>query len=403
MVTDTAKLTALQTELKALEKRSQQLAMDIGQLSNTIDEMKPQKNDVTSEILKTMTSFAKRNPLTSKRLHTLSLVEKKEYMASLAQLVLQSSVSHESAMLYLCRRAVGAQAVADAEGLYEQAYAFDFSKMDEWSQTIVPYKYVYLTDAFIMALLLEQGREAFVRRIVDLATLLSCDTQDVYIISEVAKSVVTQCYDNLDDMYVEEPNRYAGKFDDFIPQQWIEQRRELCCSPGVTKKSLRCIDTFRSMGFVTRYETKLVPDSMRIYIMCNDKQSIKKEQQIGYFKSGETIKATKSGVLVKSKNWLPKYLDGVARYLLFEVYIKDDMDDTHNQLSEHREELLGAVEIVFNVSIFDTIVNSDEELRKWCDKTYSALYIDLHADGIYDQRHGGNTLIGTGICYLREA
>lgn len=393
MVTDTAKLTALQTELKALEKRSQQLAMDIGQLSNTIDEMKPQKNDVTSEILKTMTSFAKRNPLTSKRLHTLSLVEKKEYMASLAQLVLQSSVSHESAMLYLCRRAVGAQAVADAEELYEQAYAFDFSKMDEWSQTIVPYKYVYLTDAFIMALVLEQGREAFVRRIVDLATLLSCDTQDVYIISEVAKSVVTQCYDNLDDMYVEEPNRYAGKFDDFIPQQWIEQRRELCCSPGVTKESLRFL------SFIL-YKTKMVPDSMRIYITCNDKQPIKKGQQIGYFQSGEIIKATKSGVLVKIKDWLPKYLEGISYCSRATIA---DMDDTRNELSLYGEELLGAVEIVFNVSIFDTIVNSDEELREWCDKTYSALYVDLHARGIYDQRHGGNTLIGTGICYLREA
>lgn len=391
MVTDTAKLTALQTELKALEKRSQQLAMDIGQLSNTIDEMKPQKNDVTSEILKTMTSFARRNPLTSKRLHTLSLVEKKEYMASLAQLVLQSSVSHESAMLYLCRRAVGAQAVADAEELYEQAYAFDFSKMDEWSQTIVPYKYVYLTDAFIMALLLEQGREAFVRRIVDLATLLSCDTQDVYVISEVAKSVVTQCYDNLDDMYVEEPNRYAGKFNDFIPQQWIEQRRELCCSPGVTKKS-----------FCFGYRTKMVPDSMRIHITCNDKQSIKKGQQIGYFQAGETINATKSGVLVKSEDWLPKYLHGFSRYFM-EVEIKDDIGDTFGQFSEDREELIGALEVVFNVSIFDTVVNSDEELRKWCDKTYSALYIDLHAGGIYDKRQGGFTAIGEGICYLREA
>lgn len=391
MVTDTAKLTALQTELKALEKRSQQLAMDIGQLSNTIDEMKPQKNDVTSEILKTMTSFAKRNPLTSKRLHTLSLVEKKEYMASLAQLVLQSSVSHESAMLYLCRRAVGAQAVADAEELYEQAYAFDFSKMDEWSQTIEPYKYVYLTDAFVMALLLEQGREAFVRRIVDLATLLSCDAQDIYVISEVAKSVVTQFYDNLDDMYVEEPNRYAGKFDDFIPQQWIEQRRELCCSPGVTKESLRYRENFLGIISGSRYETKTVPDSMRIYIMCNDKQSIKKGQQIGYFQSGETIKAMKNGVLVKSKNWLPKYLEGLSGDFYTPQWILD------------KEELLRVVEIVFNISIFDTIVNSDEELREWCDKTYSALYVDLRAKGIYDQRHGGNTLIGTGICYLREA
>lgn len=391
MVTDTAKLTALQTELKALEKRSQQLAMDIGQLSNTIDEMKPQKNDVTSEILKTMTSFAKRNPLTSKRLHTLSLVEKKEYMASLAQLVLQSSVSYESAMLYLCRRAVGAQAVADAEELYEQAYAFDFSKMDEWSQTIEPYKYVYLTDAFVMALLLEQGREAFVRRIVDLATLLSCDAQDIYVISEVAKSVVTQFYDNLDDMYVEEPNRYAGKFDDFIPQQWIEQRRELCCSPGVTKESLRYRENFLGIISGSRYETKTVPDSMRIYIMCNDKQSIKKGQQIGYFQSGETINATKSGVLVKSKNWLPKYLEGLSGDFYTPQWILD------------KEELLRVVEIVFNISIFDTIVNSDEELREWCDKTYSALYVDLRAKGIYDQRHGGNTLIGTGICYLREA
>ena len=392
MVTDTAKLTALQTELKALEKRSQQLAMDIGQLSNTIDEMKPQENDVTSEILKTMTRFAKRNPLTSKRLHTLSLVEKKEYMASLAQLVLQSSVSHEAAMLYLCRRAVGAQAVADAEELYEQAYTFDFSKMDEWSQTIVPYKYVYLTDAFVMALLLEQGREAFVHRIVDFATLLSCDTQDVYVISEVAKSMVTQCYDNLDDMYVEEPNRYAGKFDDFIPQQWIEQRRELCCPPGVTKKSLRLGD-----------KTKMVPDSMRIHITCNDKQSIKKGQQIGYFQSGETIKATKSGVLVKSKNWLPKYLPGFSRFFVFEVEIKDDIGDPFGQFFEDREGLLGALEVVFNVSIFDTVVNSDKELRKWCDKTYSALYMDLHAGGIYDVRQGGFTVIGEGICYLREA
>lgn len=256
----------------------------------------------------------------------------------------------------------------------------------------MPYKYVYLTDAFVMALLLEQGREAFVRRIVDLATLLSCDTQDVYVISEVAKSVVTQRYDNLDDMYVEEPNRYAGKFDDFIPRQWIEQRRELCCSPGVTKKSL-CLGD----------RNKMVPDSMRIHIKCNDKQSIKKGQKIGYFQSGETIKAKKSGVLIKSKDWLPKYLPDFSRFFVYEVEIKDDIGDTFGQFSEDREGLIGALEVVFNVSIFDTIVNSDEELRKWCDKTYSALYIDLHAGGIYDERQGGFTVIGTGICYLREA
>lgn len=105
---------------------------------------------------------------------------------------------------------------------------------------------------------------------------------------------------------------------------------------------------------------------------------------------------------------MPKYLHGFSRYFM-EVEIKDDIGDIGNihdtlrQFSEDREELIGALEVVFNVSIFDTVVNSDEELRKWCDKTYSALYIDLHAGGIYDLRQGGFTVIGEGICYLREA
>ena len=64
--------------------------------------------------------------------------------------------------------------------------------------------------------------------VADLAQMFDCDKEEIRVIAQVAKSVLEDNTDILNEIQVTVPERWCGQFRDYIPYKWIIDQRIKC-------------------------------------------------------------------------------------------------------------------------------------------------------------------------------
>lgn len=352
------KFTSIQRELKQIESKLKNLSVETYELFNKIETMKPDRDNEATEIMERFTRLARKSPLVSTTLADEDIKIRNTYIASLAHVVLNSSMDNEQAILYVCRRAIGMDVVDSAEQLYGLAYKFSFDNIEDWERSIKEYKYAFFTDALVASLLSMGERKNLLQHISELAGILNCDAQDLHIISEVAKSVAQGSFDNLSGLAFSGKNRYAGKFNDFISKSWLQNERKLCdlgfSSSRMSYETIEEDEIFPTFWSRTnRKVTKVfnVPSTMQIKVTKGAGDMVVADEVIAEYKSKKLVCATNGGAIYVVDGWMPK-----------KVEKKETFD--FRRKSEY-------LKMIFITSIFDDC----NDFEAWLDGCNYELYI----------------------------
>lgn len=222
-------LTELQAELRSME---QQLV----ELQTEVEKMKPQPGDERKKNYETITRLAQMHPLKNAGLGSAPESIKKLFVRGLSFL-LQTEEEQYSRILYLCRLSTGIGLALSAEDICRIGACFDMEDMGALCLDLADYKYPFLTEAFILANLSGECSGSFLGLIAETAEIMRCDREEIQVIAQIAKSVLTGNPDVLSELPAPSCNRWSGKFRDYIPQQWIEEQRKECAELHIQKGS----------------------------------------------------------------------------------------------------------------------------------------------------------------------
>ena len=132
-------------------------------------------------------------------------------------------------------------------------------------------KYAYLTEAFMIAGLSEDVRN-FMPVVADLAQMFDCDKEEIRVIAQVAKSVLEDNTDILNEIQVTVPERWCGQFRDYIPYKWIIDQRikcdEICTVRWMGKyeydeEDETCNTNKKALGFMDQISKALQEEEKR--------------------------------------------------------------------------------------------------------------------------------------------
>lgn len=217
--------------LTELQKELQNLKEHISKLYFEIEKMKPQSEDAQKEKFDTVTRLAIRYPISLSSISDIGEYCQKEFVKCLAYLILVDEDELYNRLLYLCRIAFGCKLKMSAEDIYKSGLEFETKDMEILCNELQEYKYTYLIEAFILANLSEKHSVSMMKVIADMAVLLGCDKEEVYVLSQVAKSKLSgNMLYMVKDFPLLSKNRWSGKLDDYISKDWIMSQRKKCVS-----------------------------------------------------------------------------------------------------------------------------------------------------------------------------
>lgn len=212
--------TDLQVELREIEAR-------IEQLHSEIEKMKPQAEEEQKENYAAITRLAYQHPVKNETFLKTTEHVKKMTIGSLSYFFVADKQDIYDRMLYLCRLSKGIGLEWSAEDIYKEGLGFDERDMGNLCRDLWDDKYAYLTEAFMIAGLSEDVRN-FMPVVADLAQMFDCDKEEIRVIAQVAKSVLEDNTDILNEIQVTVPERWCGQFRDYIPYKWIIDQRIKC-------------------------------------------------------------------------------------------------------------------------------------------------------------------------------
>lgn len=217
--------------LTELQKELQNLQEHISKLYFEIEKMKPQSEDAQKEKFDTVTRLAIRYPISLSSISNIPEYCQKEFVKCLAYLILVDEDELYNRLLYLCRIVFGCKLKMSAEDVYKSGLEFETKDMEILCNELQEYKYTYLIEAFILANLSEKHSVSMMKVIADMAVLLGCDKEEVYVLSQVAKSRLSgNMLYMVEDFPLLSKNRWSGKLDDYISKDWLVSQRKKCVS-----------------------------------------------------------------------------------------------------------------------------------------------------------------------------
>ena len=216
--------------LTELQKELQNLQEHISKLYFEIEKMKPQSEDAQKEKFDTVTRLAIRYPISLSSISDIGEYCQKEFVKCLAYLILVDEDELYNRLLYLCRIAFGCKLKMSAEDIYKSGLEFETKDMEILCTELQEYKYTYLIEAFILANLSEKHSVSMMKVIADMAVLLGCDKEEVYVLSQVAKSRLSGNMYIMKDIPLLSKDRWSGKLDDYISKDWLVSQRKKCIS-----------------------------------------------------------------------------------------------------------------------------------------------------------------------------
>lgn len=214
-------LTDLQTQLSTIESQLAALRADI-------EKMKPQENTVQKADFQKIQDLAERFPLRSDRLEKENAAVKDAYITCLSYMALTDPELSYEKLLYLCRLAYGIQMHLPPEQLRQMGLKTDPAYFRKACDELMPVKYSFLTNALILANLTEEASDDTFSFIAGLTQIMGCDKNDLRVMAHVAKAVLLNQPDRLQQIPVENKNHWMGQFRDHVSSEWIESQRIKC-------------------------------------------------------------------------------------------------------------------------------------------------------------------------------
>lgn len=290
--------TDIQVELREIEAR-------IEQLHSEIEKMKPQTEEEQKENYAAITRLAYQHPVKNETFLKTTEHVKKMTIGSLSYFFVADKQDIYDRLLYLCRLSKGIELEWSAEDIYKEGLGFDERDMGNLCRDLRDDKYAYLTEAFMIAGLSKNVRN-FIPVVADLAQMFACDKEEIRVIAQVAKSVLEDNIDILNEIQVTVPERWCGQFRDYIPYKWIIDQRIKCDE----------ICTVRWMGkdeSDEEYEAKsntnkTIPGSTGVNIAAYVAASVSGEKQESRKRKPATVKMQlENGNLVKKGECILEY------------------------------------------------------------------------------------------------
>lgn len=216
-------LTELQMQLRSVEEQ-------MAELQTEIEKMKPKPESEKKLIYNKITKLAQKYPVENKRSFNRSEAVAKAYVSCLAHIIVADEDKIYDKLLYLTRIAYGMGLSASADAIILMGMDFDKNDFENACIELKDIKYAFLTDALILVNINEQASEDSFALIADMAQALGCDKEDVRAAGFVAKAVLKNDFDILNQMPAPGNNRWAAQLRSYIPDSWIEAKRIKCGS-----------------------------------------------------------------------------------------------------------------------------------------------------------------------------
>ena len=216
-------LTELQMQLRSVEEQMAELQMEI-------EKMKPKPEYEKKLIYNKITGLAQKYPIENKRSFNISEAVAKAYVSCLAHIIVADEDKIYDKLLYLTRIAYGIGLSASADDIILIGMNFDKNDFENACVELKEVKYAFLTDALILVNINEQASEDAFALIADMAQALGCDKEDVRAAGFVAKAVLKNDFDILNQMPAPSHNPWAAQLRKYIPDSWIESKRIKCGS-----------------------------------------------------------------------------------------------------------------------------------------------------------------------------
>ena len=231
-------LTELQIELRSMEENLLKLRAEI-------EKMKPKTKtgDEAAETFRKVERLGKRYPIKRKWLKKEDMTTRKDYIIGLSYLTSGNKNILSERFLYLCRLAGGIGIVDSAEDIYRWGMDIDKNKFEEICSILKKNRYFFLTDAMILMNIEGTAEKEELAAVRDTAEILGCGKEELYILSHVAKAVLTDNFIPLSQIQIDETEgmEWMRRMGDFVPESWLATQRTLCkkiCMKDVLRKTI---------------------------------------------------------------------------------------------------------------------------------------------------------------------
>lgn len=222
-------LTELQIEIKEVEKH-------LSSIRSEIEKLKPNKEEEKIDF-DYITELARKHPITGLKIKSASEILKADFIKGLAYLLLSGERDIYEGLLYITRLAIGIDLSISSQEIYIDGLSFEKKELYNICNNIGEYKYSFLIESFIIANLCEAYATSKLPIIAEFAEILECDKEDVYVISNIAKSKLIGNFYVLNNIAPPSQNKYSKKFDDYLSKTWLQYKRKECAKLCVDEKT----------------------------------------------------------------------------------------------------------------------------------------------------------------------
>lgn len=254
-------LTELQSELRSISKRMNDLEM-------AVEQMKPKSEDEKANEYRTITDLASKYPIIGRGLDTVGENTQSMYLKVLAGMALAEEEYLQERILYVTRIAAGiGEPSYSAEQIVELGTKFDVADMENFGTDIEPVRDNFLVDAFMVANICGGASERILGTLAELATLLDCDAECIFVLTTISKGLLTDDFEFLEKMEENFSYQWRGKYLLIAPEKWLIEHR-ICCGrycighelPFIDSNSTpKCDVKFKlNQGTIVKKGTKLV-------------------------------------------------------------------------------------------------------------------------------------------------
>lgn len=215
-------LTELQSELRSISKRMNDLEM-------AVEQMKPKSEDERANEYRTIMNLASKYPIIGRGLDTVGENTQSMYLKVLADMALAEEEYLQERLLYVTRIAAGiGEPSYSAEQIVELGTKFDAADMENFGTDIEPVRDNFLVDAFMVANLCGGASERILGTLAELATLLDCDAECIFVLTTISKGLLTDDFEFLEKMEKSSSYQWRGKSLPIAPEKWLIEHR-ICC------------------------------------------------------------------------------------------------------------------------------------------------------------------------------
>lgn len=249
-------LTQLQAELRAVENKMSELQAEI-------EKMKPQPQaDLAADYAKIARS-AKQAPVNNLLVSAADDYTKKSYLSGLAYLSFAGQPVVMDRLLYLTALSIGIGCGYEPENLVTLGMRMDENAFEAVSEAVRPHRYAFLVDALVLANIHGAAEPSVLEILAALSHILGCGVEDMKMAAQVAKAVLTQDFDALDNVSPELACQYTGQFTGHIPESWLEKRRveHIAGKPTLTSGNL----IVRMIAVFSESNRKVMPNGHPVH------------------------------------------------------------------------------------------------------------------------------------------